>query len=202
MALYLFQRVRAANVLIRAMKAWRMRKEARKLQSQGALQAFMGTLTLQRAWKRYRYRKMLHRRYRAAQVIQARVRGSLTRNFWAKDPGVISRVCFINPTSGYVYMRYTLVHGDFSPSYSVRFIMIIMITIFIYGPCVDVARHFFVRGFFGSPHRVRLSSLGHVSCVSYLSIYLNIYISFIEDALLNNVNIRMHVCSAKALDFL
>ncbi|EQC38957.1 hypothetical protein SDRG_03912 [Saprolegnia diclina VS20] len=118
LAIYLFRRWRAARVLARAMRNWRARRAHAKLQAQAKFQAFMAAITIQRAWKLYLRRKLLQRRYRAAQCIQARTRGSLSRTLWAGDPGICFHVAFTNPKSGVLY-RHDRVLPQTNASYSV-----------------------------------------------------------------------------------
>ncbi|KAH9111624.1 hypothetical protein AeMF1_013886 [Aphanomyces euteiches] len=117
-ALYMLQRRRAAKVLARAMRAWKQRKMDQLRHGELRFKSFMAALTIQRSWKRYRKLQNLHIRYSAAQRIQARIRGSLTRCLWSRDPGISCVVQLINPLSGFVYVKYSLDPTP-SPSYSV-----------------------------------------------------------------------------------
>ncbi|KAF0755974.1 hypothetical protein AaE_004800, partial [Aphanomyces astaci] len=119
-ALSLLQRRHAAKVLARAMRSWKKTKLEKLKQGELKFQTFLSAVAIQRAWKRYQKLKWLQRRYQAAQRMQARVRGALTRCLWANDPGISSVVFWVNPRSGFAYVRHTL-NPAWSPSYSVIF---------------------------------------------------------------------------------
>ncbi|RHZ26048.1 hypothetical protein DYB37_006065 [Aphanomyces astaci] len=91
-ALSLLQRRHAAKVLARAMRSWKKTKLEKLKQGELKFQTFLSAVAIQRAWKRYQKLKWLQRRYQAAQRMQARVRGALTRCLWANDPGISSVV--------------------------------------------------------------------------------------------------------------
>ncbi|ETV95420.1 hypothetical protein H310_11294 [Aphanomyces invadans] len=117
-SLSLLQRRHAARVLARAMRAWKKDKLQKRQQGELKFKTFLSSVTIQRAWKRYQKLKWLHARFHAAQRIQARIRGDLTRCLWANDPGISSTVLWINPRSGFAYVRHRL-DPTASPSYSV-----------------------------------------------------------------------------------
>ncbi|RLO09402.1 hypothetical protein DYB28_003774 [Aphanomyces astaci] len=119
-ALSLLQRRHAAKVLARAMRSWKKTKLEKLKQGELKFQTFLSAVAIQRAWKRYQKLKWLQRRYQAAQRVQARVRGALTRCLWANDPGISSVVFWVNPRSGFACVRHTL-NPAWSPSYSVTF---------------------------------------------------------------------------------
>ncbi|RHX99432.1 hypothetical protein DYB36_013813, partial [Aphanomyces astaci] len=107
-------------VLARAMRSWKKTKLEKLKQGELKFQTFLSAVAIQRAWKRYQKLKWLQRRYQAAQRVQARVRGALTRCLWANDPGISSVVFWVNPRSGFACVRHTL-NPAWSPSYSVTF---------------------------------------------------------------------------------
>ncbi|ETV76285.1 hypothetical protein, variant [Aphanomyces astaci] len=117
-ALSLLQRRHAAKVLAHAMRSWKKTKLEKLKQGELKFQTFLSAVAIQRAWKRYQKLKWLQRRYQAAQRVQARVRGALTRCLWANDPGISSVVFWVNPRSGFACVRHTL-NPAWSPSYSV-----------------------------------------------------------------------------------
>ncbi|RQM22219.1 hypothetical protein B5M09_001064 [Aphanomyces astaci] len=119
-ALSLLQRRHAAKVLAHAMRSWKKTKLEKLKQGELKFQTFLSAVAIQRAWKRYQKLKWLQRRYQAAQRVQARVRGALTRCLWANDPGISSVVFWVNPRSGFACVRHTL-NPAWSPSYSVTF---------------------------------------------------------------------------------
>ncbi|GLE02435.1 hypothetical protein PINS_up011273 [Pythium insidiosum] len=103
--LAVFRRLRARRVLRRHVQRWRLRREEQARLAAERLQRLVGAVKLQRAWRRHRRYRLLQRRYRSAQRLQARVRGWLTRHMWRGDPGVRRVTTFVSARSGLCYGR-------------------------------------------------------------------------------------------------
>ncbi|OQR99501.1 hypothetical protein THRCLA_06498 [Thraustotheca clavata] len=119
-AVYLFRRRHAVKVLVKAMKLWKARKEQALLNAQSKFREFMSAMIIQCSWKLYAKRNYLQRRYNAAQCIQARIRGRLTRRFWCGEPFIVFTTYFVNPKSGMEYIHKKLLPHPFPTSYSVK----------------------------------------------------------------------------------
>ncbi|OQR81287.1 hypothetical protein ACHHYP_16511 [Achlya hypogyna] len=117
LALYLFRRRRAAQILARAMREWKTRRALALLLAQTKFRQFLAAISIQRAWKLFLRRRYLTQRYTAAQTIQARVRGRLTRVLWRGDPGISSTIGFVSQISAFVY-RHDVLLPHAGPSYS------------------------------------------------------------------------------------
>lgn len=98
-----FRRIRARRVLRGHVERWRHRKETRQREAARRIQTLLGTIKIQRQWRRHRRFLEIKRRYVGAQQIQKRVRGWLTRHMWRNDPGVLVIVGYVSSRSAFEY---------------------------------------------------------------------------------------------------
>eukprot|EP00644_Phytophthora_capsici_P012676 jgi/Phyca11/64338/gw1.23.311.1 len=112
-----FRRIRARRVLKTSIKRWKKRQEMHEEEVAERLRNLLGTVKIQRQWRRYHRYMAIKTRYESAQKIQKRVRGWLTRRLWFGDPGVRFVPGFINPWSGFKYVK-IVIESQPSRSYS------------------------------------------------------------------------------------
>ncbi|RLN44455.1 hypothetical protein BBJ28_00006129 [Nothophytophthora sp. Chile5] len=112
-----FRRLRARRVLRAHILRWKNRQASHEEEVSYRLRSLLGTVKIQRQWRRYQRYKQIERRYKSAQRIQKRVRGWLTRHMWHGDPGVRFIASFVSARSGLEYGK-TVVLPQPSKSYS------------------------------------------------------------------------------------
>ncbi|KAL3669991.1 hypothetical protein V7S43_005362 [Phytophthora oleae] len=112
-----FRRIRARRVLKTYIKRWKKRQEMHEQEVAERLRSLLGTVKIQRQWRRYHRYMAIKKRYGSAQKIQKRVRGWLTRRLWFGDPGVRFVTSFVNPSSGFKYVK-IVIESQPSRSYS------------------------------------------------------------------------------------
>lgn len=100
-----FRRIRARRVLRSHVERWRHRKETKQREAARRIQTLLGTIKIQRQWRRHRRFLEIQKRYDGAQRIQKRVRGWLTRHMWRNDPGVLVIVGFVSSRTAFEYGR-------------------------------------------------------------------------------------------------
>ncbi|GMF23402.1 unnamed protein product [Phytophthora lilii] len=112
-----FRRLRARRVLCAHIMRWKRRQEMHEQEIAERFRSLLGTVKIQRQWRRYHRYMLIKRRYGSAQMIQSRVRGWLTRRMWFGDPGVHFVRNFVNPRSGFQYGK-VVIEWQPSRSYS------------------------------------------------------------------------------------
>jgi hypothetical protein len=112
-----FRRLRARRVLRASIMRWKRRQERHEQEVAERLRSLLGTVKIQRQWRRYHRYMLLKRRYGSAQLVQKRVRGWLTRRMWLGDPGIHFVASFVSARSGFQYGK-TVVDAQPSKSYS------------------------------------------------------------------------------------
>ncbi|EGZ26562.1 hypothetical protein PHYSODRAFT_468706 [Phytophthora sojae] len=103
-----FRRLRARRVLRAHIVRWKRRQEMHEQEVAERLRNLLGTVKIQRQWRRYHRYMIIKKRYGSAQMIQKRVRGWLTRHFWRGDPALHFVRNFVNPRSGFQYGKVVL----------------------------------------------------------------------------------------------
>ncbi|KAL4114121.1 hypothetical protein PRIC2_014801 [Phytophthora ramorum] len=112
-----FRWLRARRVLRTHLVRWKRRQEMHEQEVAERLRSLLGTVKIQRQWRRYHRYMLIKKRYGSAQAIQKRVRGWLTRCMWCGDPGVHFVKSFVNAHSGFQYGK-AVIESLPSKSYS------------------------------------------------------------------------------------
>ncbi|KAG7382956.1 hypothetical protein PHYPSEUDO_004191 [Phytophthora pseudosyringae] len=112
-----FRRLRARRILRSQIMRWKKRQEVHEQEVAERLRSLLGTVKIQRQWRRHHRYMLIKKRYGGAQMIQKRVRGWLTRRMWFGDPGVHFVTSFVSLRSGFKYGK-IVVESQSSRSYS------------------------------------------------------------------------------------
>ncbi|RLN95065.1 hypothetical protein BBJ28_00008964 [Nothophytophthora sp. Chile5] len=112
-----FRRLRARRVLRTHILRYKNQQASHEEEVSYRLRSLLGTVKIQRQWRRYQRYKQIKRLYESARRIQKRVRGWLTRHMWQGDPGVLFIASFVSARSGLKYGK-TVVLTQPSKSYS------------------------------------------------------------------------------------
>ncbi|POM63706.1 Hypothetical protein PHPALM_20858 [Phytophthora palmivora] len=112
-----FRWLRARRVLRTHIMQWKRRQEKHEQEIAERLRSLLGTVKIQRQWRRHHRYMLIKKRYGSAQLIQKRVRGWLTRHMWFGDPGVHFSKSFFNARSGFQYGK-VVIESQPSRSYS------------------------------------------------------------------------------------
>ncbi|KAF4032366.1 IQ calmodulin binding motif-containing protein [Phytophthora infestans] len=113
-----FRRLRAYRILRAHITQWKRRQDVYEQEMAARLRSLVGTVKIQRQWRRYYRYKGVKQRYESAIRIQKHARGWLTRRLWRGDPGVHFVASFINPCNGFKYGK-IVIKSQSSGSYSV-----------------------------------------------------------------------------------
>ncbi|KAE9085956.1 hypothetical protein PF010_g20272 [Phytophthora fragariae] len=103
-----FRRLRARRVLRAHIVRWKRRQEMHQQEVAERLRSLLGTVKIQRQWRRHHRYMIIKKRYGSAQRIQKRVRGWLTRHMWLGDPGLHFVTHFVSARSGFQYGKVVL----------------------------------------------------------------------------------------------
>ncbi|KAE9304184.1 hypothetical protein PR003_g21812 [Phytophthora rubi] len=103
-----FRRLRARRVLHAHIVRWKRRQEMHQQEVAERLRSLLGTVKIQRQWRRHHRYMIIKKRYGSAQRIQKRVRGWLTRHMWLGDPGLHFVTHFVSARSGFQYGKVVL----------------------------------------------------------------------------------------------
>ncbi|KAG3234613.1 hypothetical protein PI124_g20334 [Phytophthora idaei] len=112
-----FRRLRAHRVFRAHITQWKRRQEMQDQEVAERLRSLLGTVKIQRQWRRYHRYMLIKKRYESAQLIQNCVRGWLTRRMWRGDPGVHFVTSFVSPRNGFKYGK-VVIERQSSGSYS------------------------------------------------------------------------------------
>ncbi|ETM47484.1 hypothetical protein L914_07813 [Phytophthora nicotianae] len=112
-----FRRLRAHRVLRAHITQWKRRQDMHEQEIAERLRSLLGTVKIQRQWRKYHRYMLIKKRYESARSVQKCARGWLTRRMWRGDPGVHFITSYINPHNGFKYGK-VVVERQTSGSYS------------------------------------------------------------------------------------